>query len=106
MRMRVLISTWQLRAVTWMVTVRARRWKAVERVLSGAVNKVLSKFKASTELSTASRFPSTSRPRTQDREDSIEPTASTTRSSKHSVRDNASSDSDNFQLLPKKLKER
>lgn len=39
--------------------------KAVEKVLSGAVNKVLSKFKASTESNTSGRSSRTSKPRSR-----------------------------------------
>ncbi len=70
-------------------------------MLSGAVNKVLSKFKASIE-------PRTSKPRSWDRDPTGPGTStargSTTRASRS--RDNDSSDSDDFQLLPKKQKKR
>ncbi len=82
--------------------------KAVERVLSGAVNKVLSRFKASTEPSTARSSSRTSKHRSRGRDpsDSTEPSTSTARSSKPRPRDSDSSDYDDFQLPPKKPKKR
>ena len=74
--------------------------KAVERVLSGAVSKVLSKFKTSAEHSTSR----TSKPRSRGR-GSTEPSGTSAAGSsrlRSRDSDSDSSDSDDFQPPPRK----